>query len=122
MARLFFIAGSLLAGIAVIMGAYGAHSTVFDEVQSLWIDKGVRYQMFHSLALLCTAMVIASQKKKMVTALLAGWCFLGGILLFSGSLYFMAISSLDAGLLTPMGGVLFIVGWVLLGLSGPGKK
>lgn len=122
MARLFFMAGSILAGVAVIMGAYGAHSSVFDEVQTLWIDKGVRYQMFHSLALLCTSLLIASQKKKIFTAILAGWCFLCGIILFSGSLYFMAISSFDAGFITPMGGVLFVVGWIFLALSGPGKN
>jgi len=122
MARLFFLAGCLLAGLAVIMGAYGAHSTVFDEVQTLWIDKGVRYQMFHSLALICTSCVIASQKKKLFTAILAGWCFLAGTILFSGSLYFMAISSFDAGFITPMGGILFVIGWTFLALSGPGAK
>lgn len=122
MARLFFVAGSLLAGLSVVMGAYATHSTIFDEVQSLWIDKGVRYQMFHSLALLCTALVIASHRKKAITAVWAGWCFFSGTILFSGSLYFMAISSLDAGYITPMGGILFILGWILLGMSAPSKK
>ncbi len=122
MARLFFLAGSLLAGLAVVMGAYGAHSSIFDEVQTLWIDKGVRYQMFHSLALICTSLVIASHKKIARTAILAGWCFLAGIILFSGSLYFMAISSTDAGFITPAGGVLFLLGWIFLALSGPAKR
>lgn len=122
MGRLFFLTGSLFAGLAVLMGAYGAHSTVFDEVQTLWIDKGVRYQMFHALALLCTSLVITSQKKKATFALLAGWCFLGGTVLFCGSLYFMAISSTDAGFITPVGGMLFVIGWIFLALNGPGKK
>jgi uncharacterized membrane protein YgdD (TMEM256/DUF423 family) len=122
MARLFFLLGSLLAGISVVMGSWGAHADIFDEVQTLWIDKAVRYQMFHSLALLCTSLLIASQKKPAKPALLAGFCFLGGIVLFCGSLYFMAVSSVDAGLVTPAGGILFLIGWLCLALCGPGRK
>ncbi len=122
MARLFFLTGSLLAGLSVVMGAYGAHSSVFDEVQTLWIDKGVRYQMFHSLALLITSFVISSHKKKVKMAILAGWCFLGGTILFCGSLYFMAISSSDAGYITPVGGVVFVLGWIFLAMCAPAKK
>lgn len=122
MIRLFFLFGSLSAAISVVMGAWATHSNVFDEVQSLWIDKGVRYQMFHSIALLCTSLLLASQKKPSKMAVLAGLSFLCGIVLFSGSLYFMAISSVDAGYLTPAGGILFIVGWLLLALSAPAKK
>lgn len=122
MVRLFFLFGSLSAAVAVIMGSIGAHYSVFDEVQTLWIDKGVRYQMAHSLALLLTSLLLASQKKPAKIAVLAGCCFLGGIALFSGSLYFMAISSVDAGLITPAGGLLFIVGWLLLALCAPGAK
>jgi len=121
MARLFFLCGTLLAGLSVIMGAWAAHSDVFDEVQSLWIDKGVRYQMFHALALICTSLVLANHKKSSIFAVLAGCCFLGGTVLFSGSLYFMAVSSVDAGYITPAGGMLFLLGWILLALTGPGK-
>lgn len=120
MSRLFFFTGSVLAGMAVAIGAYGSHSNIFDEVQSLWIDKGVRYQMYHALALLCTSLLIASQKKAAKTAILAGFSFLGGIILFSGSLYFMAISSIDPGYVTPLGGVLFLVGWFFLAINVPG--
>ncbi len=122
MARLFFFLGSLLAGISVVMGAWGAHSNIFDEVQMLWIDKGVRYQMFHSLALLVSGLVLATHRKGSFFATLAGLCFLTGTILFSGSLYFMAISSYDAGYLTPVGGLLFIIGWIFLGLCAPAKK
>lgn len=122
MARLFFLCGCLLAAVSVVMGAWGAHSDVFDEVQTLWIDKGVRYQMFHSLALICASIVISSQKKTSIFAIGAGLCFLAGTVLFSGSLYFMAISSIDAGYLTPAGGFMFLAGWLLLALTGPGRK
>ncbi len=122
MARIFFFVGALLAGLSVIMGSWGAHSQVFDEVQSLWIDKGSRYQMYHSLALLCTSLVLSTHKKIAKLALLAGFCFIGGIILFSGSLYFMAISSVDAGYITPAGGILFILGWLFLALSSPATR
>ena len=122
MIRLFFLLGSLSAALSVVMGSWGAHSEVFDEVQSLWIDKGVRYQMFHSLALLCTSLLLASHKKVAKMAVAAGFCFIGGITLFSGSLYFMAISSVDAGYITPAGGILFLLGWIFLACSAPAKK
>ncbi len=122
MARLFFSAGSILAALAVVMGAVGAHSQAFDEVQTVWIDKGVRYQMFHSLALLCTALVLAFQNTTSTLAVLAGLCFLAGIALFSGSLYIMAFTSVDAGYITPAGGFLFMAGWLCLAVSGPGGK
>ena len=122
MARIFFFVGALFAGLSVIMGSWGAHSQVFDEVQSLWIDKGSRYQMYHSLALLCTSLVLSTHKKIAKLALLAGCCFIGGIVLFSRSLYFMAISSVDAGYITPAGGILFILGWLFLALSSPATR
>ncbi len=122
MARFFFLLGAVFAGLAVAMGAWGAHSEMFNEVQTLWIDKAVRYQMFHSLALLCTALLIASHRRTPLLAVIAGGCFLGGILLFCGSLYWMAVSSIDLGLITPAGGILFMVGWLFLALSAPGKK
>lgn len=122
MARLFFFLGSVFAGLAVVMGAWGAHSDVLGEVQMLWIDKGVRYQMFHSLAILCSALLIGSHKKIPVLAVAAAGCFVGGIVLFSGSLYCMAVSSTDLGLVTPVGGLLFLLGWLCLAFSAPGKR
>lgn len=120
MARLFFTAGTLLACVSVGMGAYGAHTSVFDEVQALWIEKGSRYQMYHALALILTSLVLLHSRKLQSQAITAGWCFLGGILCFSGSLYLMAFFTLDLGYITPFGGLLFMAGWILLALSGPG--
>ena len=122
MARLFFLLGAVFGGLAVAMGAWGAHSEMFNEVETLWIDKAVRYQMFHSLALLCTSLLIASHRRTPVLAVTAGGCFLGGIVLFCGSLYCMAVSSTDLGLITPAGGILFMVGWGFLAFSAPGKN
>lgn len=122
MARLFFLAGALLAGLSVAMGAYGAHTDMFDEVQSLWVEKASRYQMYHALALILTALVLLSKRTFQPRMVLAGWCFLGGIILFSGSLYIMAFLTLDIGFVTPIGGMLFIIGWVLMALAGVGSS
>ena len=121
MARLFFFLGSLLAGLSVLMGAWSAHSGTFNEMQMVWMEKGVRYQMFHSLAILCTGLLLALQKRVQILAVAAGIFFLGGIVLFSGSLYWMSLTSVDVGLITPAGGILFLMGWICLALSAPGK-
>lgn len=122
MARLFFMAGALLAGLSVAMVAYGAHTDMFDEVQSLWVEKATRYQMYHALALILTALALLSKRTFQPRMVLAGCCFLGGIILFSGSLYIMAFLTIDIGFVTPIGGMLFMVGWVLLALAGVGNS
>ncbi len=122
MARLFFLAGALLAGLSVAMGAYGAHTDMFDEVQSLWVEKATRYQMYHALALILTAQALVTKRTPQPRMVLAGWCFLGGIVLFSGSLYIMAFLTLDIGFVTPLGGMLFIFGWILMAIAGMGAS
>lgn len=120
MAHLFFIAGALLAGLSVGMGAYGAHTGIFDEVQSLWVDKAARYQMYHALALILTSLALLNKRKFQTQVIIAGYCFLAGIILFSGSLYAMAFLTVDIAFLTPIGGMLFMAGWIFLALGGPG--
>lgn len=120
MAYVFFLCGAILAAFSVAMGAYGAHTDIFDEVQTLWIDKAVRYQMFHALALILTALAMTNKRKIQMHLMAAGICFLAGTILFSGSLYAMAFISFDAGYITPAGGFLFIFGWILLAIAGPG--
>ena len=121
MGRLFFFIGCLFCGFSVAMGAWGAHSQMFREVQLLWIEKGTRYEMLHGLALIIASLVMTSHKNGSFLAFLAGICFLVGTVLFSGSLYVMAVIPVDAGYITPIGGLLFIVGWLLLALTTPGK-
>ena len=120
MAYIFFLCGAILAALSVAMGAYGAHTDMFDEVQALWVDKAVRYQMYHALALLVTSLAMANKRKFQVHLMAAGICFLAGTILFSGSLYAMAFTPFDAGYITPAGGFLFIFGWILLAIAGPG--
>jgi uncharacterized membrane protein YgdD (TMEM256/DUF423 family) len=107
--------GAIAAGIAVILGAFGAHglkSRVDPELLVVF-ETGVRYQMYHALALL--AVGLARAHWPTTTISLAGWFFLAGILIFSGSLYLMtATGERWLGAITPIGGVAFIIGWVLL--------
>jgi Uncharacterized small membrane protein len=121
MQRLFLVLGSLLAGLAVALGAFGAHGLkkIVDADTVGIYQTGVQYQMYHALALILTGLLA----DKIVSGLVnyAGLLFIGGIVFFSGSLYLIAslramnkVVSTGIGILTPLGGLLFILGWVLL--------
>lgn len=105
--------GALLGGLAVGLGAFAAHGMKdhYDPAQLQTFETGVRYQMYHGLALgLCA---VLAQLGWRIRA--AAICFLIGIVLFSGSLYGLVL--LDArwlGPVTPIGGVAFLAGWALL--------
>jgi len=116
MTSLFFFIGSLLAGISVSMGAFAAHgaTSFMNEQQLIWMEKAARYNMYHALALLITAWALTHWSNSTSILNIAGWSFIAGILLFSGSLYIMAFSSLRLGWITPLGGVAFVLGWLLL--------
>jgi uncharacterized membrane protein YgdD (TMEM256/DUF423 family) len=121
MQKLFLLIGTVLAGLAVALGAFGAHGLkklVDTETVGIY-QTGVQYQMYHALALL----VIGILGERIASNLLgyAGFLFIAGIVLFSGSLYLIA--SLKAmnkaifpgiGIMTPIGGLLFILGWIVL--------
>lgn len=122
MAYVFFFLGAVLAGLAVAIGAYAAHTATFEEVQLLWIEKAARYQMYHAIGLMLTGLALSHRRKFQATTTAAGYAFIAGIVCFSGSLYAMAFTPLEAGYITPMGGLLFLLGWVLLALGGPRGK
>jgi len=116
---LFIMLGSLNALLAVALGAFGAHglkSRVTTDMLAVW-QTGVHYQMFHALGLILIGILIQLQPQ--VGALrLSGYFLLGGILLFSGSLYLMVLSGVRAlGAITPIGGLAFIVGWLVLAIG-----
>ncbi len=95
MDRAFFAIGSLLAGLAVGAGAYGAHGGPnLDAEQARWIAKAARYQMYHSFALICVSWAIAHWQERAKLFFVTGVLFLLGILFFSGSLYLMAFTGL----------------------------
>lgn len=99
----------------VALGAFGAHALKdrLTPEMKLVFETGVRYQAYHALALFVVAWLASQSTSRAVPA--AGWCFVGGIALFSGSLYALSLTGVRwLGAITPLGGLLFLVGWGLL--------
>jgi uncharacterized membrane protein YgdD (TMEM256/DUF423 family) len=118
MERLFLMTGALSAGLSVAAGAFGAHALrARVEPRLLEVfETGARYQMYHALALLVVAWVAGRAPSTMATS--AGWLFVAGTVVFSGSLYAMTFTGIRAlGAITPIGGVCFIAGWIALALA-----
>lgn len=124
MQKIFLIIGTILAGLAVVLGAFGAHGLqkVVSPERVAVYQTGVQYQMYHALALLAVGLLSERILNSFISY--AGVFFVAGVIFFSGSLYL--IVSLYAmnktvpktvGILTPIGGLFFIVGWILLLIS-----
>ena len=115
MARLFFGLGALSGALAVALGAFAAHglrSRLSADALATF-ETGARYQMYHALALLAVAWASARWPGPWARA--AGWLFVAGTLLFSGSLYLLAVTGVRGlGAITPFGGLAFILGWLAL--------
>ncbi len=120
MLRVLLIAGGLSGAIAVATGAFGAHALearLSAERLATW-DLASRYHLVHSLAAIVAA-VVAVQWPDSPWALRGGWSLLAGCLVFSGSLYLLALTDQRwLGAVTPIGGLLFIGGWLMLALAG----
>ncbi len=119
MSRLFLIFGAVFAGVAVAAGAFGAHALRSRlTIPDLAIfETGVRYQMYHALALIAVAWVLSLAPQGEL-ARWAGICFVAGILIFSGSLYLLVLTNTRwLGAITPIGGVALLAGWICLALS-----
>ncbi|MGB3768287.1 MAG: DUF423 domain-containing protein [Phormidesmis sp.] len=115
MARLFFAIASILGALSVAGGAFGAHALKGQLTEAALgsFETGIRYQMYHALALLIVALLLKQSPASALT--IAGWCFIAGIVLFSGSLYGLSLAGIKAlGPVTPLGGVAFIAGWICL--------
>jgi uncharacterized membrane protein YgdD (TMEM256/DUF423 family) len=122
MDRTFLLVGAALGFLGVTFGAFGAHGLkgrLSPEMLAVF-ETAVRYQMYHALALLIVAAAIGHLGSARLLVL-AGWLFFAGIVLFSGSLYAMALGAGSLGVVTPLGGLLFLTGWaclVLFALAG----
>lgn len=125
MHKLYISLGATIAGLGVILGALGAHKLKeMVPVESVsTFQTGVQYQMYHAFALILLGIVYEKFPVKMISW--AGWAFLIGIILFSGSLYALTLLKATGkvglgglGIVTPIGGLFFIAGWVffLLGV------
>ena len=128
MHKRYLLTGTLSGAIAVALGAFGAHGlkqiVPSDTVNTF--QTGVQYQMYHTLALLAVAIVYERYPGKFIKW--AGFCFMLGIILFSGSLYLLtALKATETvglngvGIVTPFGGLFFIAGWLFL-FAGIMKK
>jgi uncharacterized membrane protein YgdD (TMEM256/DUF423 family) len=110
--------GALLAAAAVGLGAFGAHglkSRVTADLLAVF-ETAARYHLIHALALVAVAW--AAERYPGACATAAGWLFLAGIVLFSGSLYALVLTGLRGlGAITPLGGLAFIAGWILLAFA-----
>jgi uncharacterized membrane protein YgdD (TMEM256/DUF423 family) len=117
--RTFLIVGALAGLVGVALGAFGAHglrARLPPEMLAVF-ETGVRYQMYHACAILIVALAAARLDGWLIRG--AGWSFALGILLFSGSLYTLALSRITLfGAVTPIGGVAFLIGWAFLIAAG----
>jgi uncharacterized membrane protein YgdD (TMEM256/DUF423 family) len=115
MDKTFAAAGAISALLAVAAGAFGAHalrSRLPPDLVAVF-ETGARYQMYHALALFVVAWAVTRWPGIAVRA--AGWLFIGGTVVFSGSLYLLALSGTRwLGAITPIGGLLFLTGWAAL--------
>lgn len=107
-----------MGALAVIAGAFGAH-TLNGRVTPNMLEvfkTGSQYQMYHSIGLIAIGLVYNIWDNKLIR--IAGWLFLAGIILFSGSLYLLVLLNTSwLGAITPIGGTAFIVGWILLAIG-----
>jgi uncharacterized membrane protein YgdD (TMEM256/DUF423 family) len=115
MDRVFLALGALSAFVGVAAGAFGAHALrrrLSAEMLAVF-EIGVRYQMYHALALLVVAIAFGLQPNGLLT--ISGWCFVLGTIVFSGSLYALSLSGKRwLGAITPIGGIAFLAGWLSL--------
>ena len=124
MRNTYLSVGALLGALAVALGAFGAHGLkkIVPAETVTTFQTGVQYQMYHSLALLLTGIILDKLQSKWITR--AGVFFIAGIILFSGSLYLLTafeaggqVGLKGVGIITPFGGVCFILGWIFLFLG-----
>ena len=135
--------GAILAALGVVFGAFGAHGLQTKlkpmygsqeiEVAGMMMPAthkylldfktGAAYQMYHALGLLALGIAAAQQAEVRRSHRVAAWCFLLGIVLFSGSLYVLVLSGMRwLGAITPIGGTLMIVGWIAFAIGATGAK
>ena len=115
MDRTFLLVGAVAGMVGIGLGAFGAHglrNRLTPEMLAIF-ETGVRYQMYHALAILVVAALMVRIDGRWLT--IAGWSFTAGIVVFSGSLYILALSGVTIlGAITPIGGLAFIIGWICL--------
>ncbi|HIK26911.1 MAG: DUF423 domain-containing protein [Oscillatoriaceae bacterium SKW80] len=119
--RIFLAVAAIFGGFSVAAGAFASHAlkNYLNEQSIAIFETGVRYQMYHSLALLLVALLLTHAELPLPTALIAsGIAFISGIVIFSGSLYALSLSGIKwLGAITPLGGAAFLIGWGCLAVA-----
>jgi len=117
--KTFLLIGAAAGFLGVAFGAFGAHALrarLSSEMLAAF-EAGVRYQMYHALAILVVGLIVVRLDGWLYRT--AGWLFAAGIVLFSGSLYALALTGITSlGVITPIGGLLFLLGWAFLVVGG----
>jgi len=117
MTRALGALGGLFGFLAVAAGAFGAHGLrgrLSPDLLAVF-ETAARYQMYHALALVAVALLLERRTAGAAAMRAAGWCFVAGIVLFSGSLYTLALTGAGWwGAVTPLGGLAFLAGWLCL--------
>lgn len=120
MIKIFLAIASIFGGLSIGAGAFASHA-LKDKLseRSLEIfETAARYQMYHALALLLVVLLINQTESSQPSLVIAGWAFIIGIVVFSGSLYALSLTDIKVlGAITPLGGLAYIIGWGALAYS-----
>ena len=118
--RLFLTIAALFGGLAVAGGAFASHALrdkLSDRALEIF-EVGIRYQMYHALALILVALLLSRAEAGQLLLTIAGYAFIAGVLIFSGSLYALSFSGIKwLGAITPLGGAAFLIGWGCLAIA-----
>ncbi len=118
--KIFLTLAPILAALSVAAGAFASHALkekISEKALSIF-ETGAKYQMYHALALLLVALLLSQEKITQSWLTGAGFAFMLGITLFSGSLYALSLTGIKwLGAITPLGGVAFLVGWGCLAIA-----
>jgi len=118
--RIFIAAAGVFGGLSVAGGAFASHALkdrLTDRALAIF-ETGARYQMYHALALLLVALLLSRAQESQVFFAVAGWAFIAGNIIFSGSLYALSLTDIKwLGAITPLGGVSYILGWGCLAVA-----
>lgn len=120
MANIFLMAGSIFGGLSVAAGAFASHAlkAQLSEKSQQIFETGTKYQMYHALALILVSLLLSRTEGGEGVLTIAGYAFIAGIVLFSGSLYGLSLSEIKwFGPITPLGGVAFLVGWGCIAIA-----
>ncbi|MEM8831839.1 MAG: DUF423 domain-containing protein [Cyanobacteria bacterium P01_G01_bin.19] len=118
--RIFLAIAAVLGGTSVVLGAFASHALkdrLSERALEIW-ETGTKYQMYHAIALILVALLLGRLAVDSIPLIIAGYAFIAGTMLFSGSLYALSLTGIKIlGAVTPLGGVGFITGWICLAIA-----